>query len=115
MKSTLNSESPRYVTDQKGTAVRPHRVFDTHGREVIIVTADPVIARTMCDEYEQQWRRSGRLRRNFKRIARWLRAVFTAPPPEPPPPAPTVRERRLMFVEDLCDKARRGELVGTRQ
>lgn len=110
MSDTLNPNprvSPRYVTDQKGTAVRPHRVFDTHKREAIIVTADPVIARTMCDEYERQWQLSGRWRRSVKRLRRWLRSLWATPEPAPAPPKPTERERRVLFVENLCEKARK--------
>lgn len=109
------NNSPRYITDENGTPVRRHRVFDTHTRQVIIYTADPLIAARMAQDYEKQWLRSTWSTRNYKRLGRALRRLWKLvrrPASEPTPP-PTVREQRVAFVEELCDKGRR-ELAASR-
>jgi len=98
--------SPRYVADENGTPVRRHRVFDTHKRQAIIFTADPLIAQRMADEYEKQWLRSTRWRRAYKRVGRFLRSLRVRRTPAPPPLPLTQREQRLAFVEELCEKGR---------
>jgi hypothetical protein len=96
----------RYTADENGTPVRPHRVFDTHKRQTMIYTADPVIAQRMAEDYEKQWLRSTRWRRAYKRVGRFLRSLRVRRTPPPPAVPLTEREQRLAFVEELCETAR---------
>jgi hypothetical protein len=100
---TSNAKERRYITDEGGTGLRPHRVYDRQKRQAIICTADSKVAQTMADEFERQWRRSTWGRRNQQRLARLLRKLFTKPTP---PPEPTIREKRVAFVQELCDRSR---------
>lgn len=102
------NNSPRYIADENGTVVRRHRVFDTHKREVIIYTADPLIAARMAADYEKQWLRSTWSTRNYKRLVRALRHTWrlVRRPASAPTPPLTERQQRVAYVEQLCEKGR---------
>ena len=106
MKSSTNS--PRYIVDEQGTQIRPHRVFDTHKRIAIIHTADPLIASRMAEDYEKQWLRSTWRSRSFKQPGRALRRALSLfkRPASVPAVEPTVRDQRVAYIEELCEKGR---------